>query len=38
MIVYNARSDSTREVTIIPNNNWGGKTLLGMAYDGNFLD
>lgn len=29
MIVYNSRSDITREVSIIPNNNWGGKTLLG---------
>lgn len=33
MIVYNARSDSTREVTIIPGNNWGGKTLLGNTKD-----
>ncbi len=29
MTVYNAKLDNYREVTIIPNNNWGGKTLLG---------
>lgn len=29
MMVYNSRADSVREATIIPNNNWGGKTLLG---------
>ena len=31
MLVYNSKVDLSREVTIIPNNNWGGKTLLGAA-------
>lgn len=30
MTVYNSRTDSSRDVTIIPSHNWGGKTLLGM--------
>lgn len=29
--LYNAKTDSFREATIIPSNSWGGKTLLGAS-------
>lgn len=30
-VIYNAKQDSTREVTIVPSRKWGGSTLLGTS-------